>query len=478
MAALPSSAEELYELVCTLQREHQSTELELRATQRRSESLRKEIHEHQCTILTERGKRQDVLEKLAALRLASRRQQAEEEGAAKAAQNAVHTLCTEQEKFLQICRRRALSGSSAASEAQCTSAVKWRNGGSDAPSSVGEEGCREATVDDLAATRPIKDSADAREIGTISGKCTPLHSGAAVHALLLSLRSKLSTCLNAVTTSFDSQTTLQAKNKEAAVEFSAGNEQPEPMGMTSSTPPTAVAGNPQTWSDDGLSCYASVPECHSTPQVPPPPVQPTWPDKKHIAFAPEQSLQRFTPVPAANANRLVPCSAHWTSSLTSPKKDLDTRGGAGQAPTLSGVYVSATKFTVRVASRSSTLLAEAAALGAKRRRMLQVTTTASTASAAADSGKNVSVVSSPRPSAAHPRIDNAYDLLLKDRSTVCLRMDAAVTSSAEPRESDTTRFATPEAVSMCGPRVSGSGSSRPRRTVWTWTRDAAQGEKP
>ncbi|KPA84814.1 hypothetical protein ABB37_01293 [Leptomonas pyrrhocoris] len=486
MAALPSTAEELYELVCTLQREQQCTQLELRAIQRRSEGLKEAIQEHHDTVLAERRKRQDVSQQLAALRLTARRLKAQEEGAVCAAQSAVSALHAEQEELLQTCRRRALDGIANSSGAQHVNDIQESNGGSAADFSSRKEHRIEETGDGPAGSSSFMAPTYAFTSAVCSGKCTSMYSGAAIHALMSSLRAKLTDCLHAAATSHASCVSSTTQNSGgAAVELP--EEQPrqssqEALKEGSIPLPTSAADDPcaRNGSDDAL-CSASAAGPNCTPSLPSTSAPPTLTIKKHIEFAPTGSFHRVTPVPAANANRLTPCFNRGESSCPSAtRRTSDSRGGFGPIPIASGVNAGARKFTVRVASRSSTLLAEAAALGAKRRRTIQLTTAtpSKTATNAADSGRSNSLLNPPRQSAADPRTDDVCNPPPPPHPNAALfPPDAAATSSTEQQGSDTTRIAASAGLSVCGSRVCISGNSRPRRTVWTWTRDAAQ-ERP
>lgn len=456
MSASPTTAEELYELVCVLQRQQQATQLELRAVQQRSGQLRDAVKEHQVRIAEERARRRDLADKLAELRLSTRRLRALEDGAVCAARDALGELGEEQAALLRALHNRATLA------AGCTtSTLKCSDSGVSSDITVVQ---KDETQTDV--SRSEGRNHDVPTTPQMS-QYAPLYSGAATHAILWPLLAKLANCISA------------ASDENAVHQASRGTE-----ALLVSTEPSLTTlevshVNPLVTPEENES--AAIPsskepcahdEC------------PTAQPKKHIEFAADASISRVTPVPACNANRTLP-TARLTQgdAHTSAPRTRTTPPPAAATPTSTnpaGVARGTAKFTVRVASRSSTLVAEAAALGAKRQRSLSQ---AGPPQVKQRGGEALVSLRDAAPSVppslpARRLYGSCVDAAAADACTAaCPALppgsggvaSAACGAPALPRASNAEYAA-------AGPRVSvgGGGAAGPRRTVWVWSPDSTQ----
>lgn len=424
MAALVNTAEELYEVVCGLQQEQQTTQLELRAIQRRSESLKEKIKEHQDTIANERHKQQDASEKLKTLRFTARLKLAQKEGVALAAQDVMKTLHAEQLRLLHVCLDNVQRGSTSTSIAHGSNKTQLSSSSSD--SFLHKDTLQMDNAVSLANLFKEPDN--------------QLYTGVALHALLTILRKKLLKGVQAV------DATLKVRQSPESTYNAAS---------------TCSGPDPQQ----------QPPLLNATPSdqlfLPSPsPVPSALLSRKRIVFARASSFQRVTPVSASNVNRGVPQPSRRSVSYNGSQSEAGACGAPQGCITLAPTAGapaprSVTKFTVRVASRSSTLIAEAAALGAKRQRATQLTR---------DDAQPLSLA----PSAAHPCRDGSCGDPPGAVSGVPLSNERDTACPMEVHDGDVAWRCWTSGPLACGPRVSGSAGSGPRRTVWTWTRDTTE----
>ncbi|KAG5471055.1 hypothetical protein CUR178_02362 [Leishmania enriettii] len=441
------SAEELYGLVCALQKEQQLTQVELRAVQRRTDALRQELHRQQATVADEQARQEKLAENLAQGHAERRLAEAHARGAARASGDAARELRLERRAFVRKCHCYALSLEHAPTDA----------GLRDLPLTLSTCTSLSSSADELCSGTVSAETVSARRVAS-------LMSPAAVHRLLLLLKTKLTRCMEAGATTVHGP--LRAPPQVTPIAEGISSEQP--LGRNTPTKECAAATKgpavvasvlagicphrlPSPATTEGCVCDAADGQSSSR-------------EKKRIDFAPESCFERVTAVPAANVNRSTrqigptggstvacrsaaaapPCANTEADSDSIPPSDYLRNGPLPRTQRFGG------NFTVRVASRSAMLLAEAAALGAKRQRASEaarVTQSSPLKAARADDVEGVFACSTPHSASATPAL---APVCTKDRGCIVVPADLLSPLSAEARR---------------------NASSGPvRRTVWTWTR--------
>ncbi|GET91574.1 hypothetical protein, unknown function [Leishmania tarentolae] len=446
MSRPPGSAEELYELVCTLQKEQQLTQVDLRAVQRRIEALRQELHSQEEIIAEEEAKREELAAKRTHDHAERQLAEAHARGAARASADAAQELRSERQAFVQKCHDHVVSVGKGLADRRL----------SDFPAAPNKCTLLLAAADDSCSG-----SSSTVEVATSRG--ATLMPPAAVHQLLLLLRRKLTRCIEIGTTAGPAPLTAtpfvtptkKDNSSEQPFDDRPFTEQCAIAQVETTVMSPLVEKKPKQPSSISVTgvCVRGAAEGQISPR-----------ERKHIGFAPESSFERVTAVPAANVNRGTrkmwltagsPCAcdstaaapppAHVTAGGDNRPSNVARGTGSRPLPQRGGGH-----FTVRVASRSAALVAEAAALGAKRRR----------ASEAANATQ-----SSP-PKAA--RADGG-----KGASTCTATQDTSVAAafSTVYTNNDGRLLVPIDLLSPCSAQAGRNSSSGPgRRTVWTWTR--------
>ncbi|KAG5496291.1 hypothetical protein JKF63_02592 [Porcisia hertigi] len=434
MSHQPGSAEELYEFVCALQKEQHLTQVELRAVQRRTETLRQELHSQQLLETEEQTKQQEIVKKLVGSRSERWLAEAQARGAARASADAAQRLCLNRRAFVQKCHDYVLSVGKGRSDARLSDELRAPNNGTVLSCAGGELGV------DLSSTPTA-----------VTCRSASLMPAADVHRLLLLLRAKLERSLEMSTTALSvpllAPSPVVSMTEEGSREQRRDRHPSTEHGLTravTATPmsPDAAGASLQRPSSTSLT---EVGVCGTVKEMGSPR------ERKHIGFAPDSCFERVTAVSAANANR-------GTRETRPPETRADCPSSANprnrRPPDTQWCR---SNFTVRLASRSSTLVAEAAALGAKRQRASEAaksTQSSPTEAGREDADKGASISPAPQcTSVAAPSV------------SVC--------------PSDRSRFLAP--VDLVPPRFvkaptrnDRNGSSR--RTVWRWTTRAPNEE--
>ncbi|CAG9580365.1 hypothetical protein LMJF_32_2300 [Leishmania major strain Friedlin] len=451
MPGRPGSAEELYGLVCALQKQQQLTQVDLRAVQRRTEALRQELHCQEALIAEEQAKREELAAKHtpgdAELRLA----EAHARGAARASADAAQELRGARRAFLQKCHAQVLSVGKGPTDPR-------RSGAPVAPSNC----------------TPLSSAADESSSGSLSAvglgprREATLMPAAAVRQLLLLLREKLMRCIEVGSTAVPAP--FVVASVVAPATEGGSSEQPrdcrpsDEQGAaakvaTSVMSPLTAAKSPHGPPSKSVTdaCVRGAADDQSPPR-----------EKKRIGFAPECCFERVTAVPAANVNRgtretwltegapgacgstaVVPPAANVTLDGDNHPSNACLRNDSRPRTQRFDGH-----FTVRVASRSATLVAEAAAMGAKRQRASEAAIAAQSSppkAARADGDKGVSASRAPQGAGVAAAFPPAYT---SNRDRLVAPVDLLSPRSAEARRNGS----------------SGSG----RRTVWTWTRGTSR----
>ncbi|KAG5495543.1 hypothetical protein GH5_03206 [Leishmania sp. Ghana 2012 LV757] len=441
------SAEELYGLVCALQKEQQLTQVELRAVQRRTDALQQELHRQQTTVSDEQARQEELTEHLAQGYAERRLAEAHARGAARASDDAARELRLERRAFVRKCHCYALSLENAPTDA----------GLSDLPLALSTYTRLFSAEDESCSGTVSAETVGARRVAS-------LMSPAAVHRLLLLLKTKLTRCMEVGATTAPGP--IRAPLQVTPITEGTSNEQP--LGRITPAEQCAAA-------TVGPAVVASV-LAGICPHRPPSPSiatgsvcdaadgQSSSREKKRIGFAPVSCFERVTAVPAANVNRgtrqigptggsTLACSS---AAAAPPCANMEADGDSIPPPTylkngpLPRTQRFGGNFTVRVASRSAMLLAEAAALGAKRQRASEaarVTHSSPPKAARVDGVEGGFACSAPHNASATPALAPACT---KDRGCIVVPADLLLPLSAEAR------------------RNASSGPGR--RTVWTWTR--------
>ncbi|KAK7198149.1 hypothetical protein NESM_000771500 [Novymonas esmeraldas] len=396
MSRLPASAEELYELVCALQKEQQLTQVELRAVQRRTEAVQHDLQVQQARGAEEEAAQRESSATLSALAAECRLAEAHARGAARAVSDAADELRAARVAWVLQCRDAAAPSTPA-------SAV---------PRAHEQTGCPadplvQATVQDAAALR----------------------------RLLSSLAVRLTRCLD------DDGATAVSDAPVPTAEVAEVTSATQPMAaeLPAATPPLRPEPSREAPPPQPLTAAAALLQDSAGSS------------SKRIGFAPASRFARVTVVPAANVNR----SGGWRpDTVYSP---VCTGGSTNiTEPPLSSVcprtHRAGGAFTVRLATRSATLVAEAAALGAKRRRAAEAATANSSPPLPTTAAQMDAATAAAVPCAAGAA------------TTECQRTTGRLVASADllsAGSGSTTR------------RGGGSGGSR--RTVWTWTQGTSPG---
>ncbi|CAC9526090.1 hypothetical protein, unknown function [Leishmania infantum JPCM5] len=435
MPSQPGSAEELYGLVCALQKQQQLTQVDLRAVQRRTESLRQELHCQEALIAEERARREELAAKHTQGDAERRLAEAHARGAARATADAAQELRCARRAFLQKCHAHVLSIGKGPTDPR-------RPGAPVAP--------RSCTPFSSAADESCSGSLSA--VGAEPRREATLMPAAAVHQLLFVLREKLTRCIEVGAT--------EGSSSEQPRDCRPSDEQGAAVKAVTSVMSPLTAEKSPPWPPSKSvtdACVHGEADGRSSPR-----------EKKRIGFAPECCFERVTAVPAANVNRgtrktwltegapgacgsaaVVPPSANVTLDGDNHPSNACLRNGSRPRTQRGSGH-----FTVRVASRSATLVAEAAAVGAKRQRISEAATATQSSppkAARADGDKGVPASRAPQGASAAAAFSPAYS---NNRGRLVAPVDLLSPRSAEAR------------------RNGSSGSSR--RTVWTWTRGTSR----
>ncbi|CBZ29625.1 hypothetical protein, unknown function [Leishmania mexicana MHOM/GT/2001/U1103] len=447
MARQPGSAEELYELVCALQKEQQRTQADLRAVQRRTEALRQEVHCQEVLIAEEQARHEELAEKHTQGYVERRLAEAHARGAARASADAAQELRCARRAFVRKCHDHVLSVEKGPTDARLSGMPVARSN-STPISSAADESC----------------SGSLSAVGVEPRREATLMPAAAVHQLLLLLRTKLTWCIEVGATAVPAPHTVssavapttEGSSSEQPLDGRLSNEQCAAAKVATSVMPPLIAEKiphgppPKSMTD---VCVRGAADGQSSPR-----------EKKRIGFAPGCCFERVTAVAAANVNRgtrkmwltegppcvrgsaaVVPPPASVTADGDHHPSNAYLRNGS-----LPRKQHCSGHFTVRVASRSATLVAEAAALGAKRSRASEAANTTQSSprkAARTDGDKGVSACSAPQGTSVAAVFPPAYT---NNRDRLVAPVDLLSPRSAEARPN-------------------GSGGSG-RRTVWTWTR--------
>ncbi|KAG5470636.1 hypothetical protein LSCM1_01882 [Leishmania martiniquensis] len=448
MSREPGSAEELYGLVCALQKEQQLTQVELREVQQRTETLRRELH-HQEAIIAEEQARQEELAANLTLGHAERRlAEAHARGAVRASDDAARQLRSQRQAFVRKCHDYVCSLGRGPTEASLSGGPRALSM-HPIPSPAAGESC---------SAPPGAETANAHRDAS-------LMAPAAVNRLLLLLKEKLTRCVEVSATA--AHGSLQASLLVSPVTERSPREQPRGGAPPSTQGTAATAGaaamapriaytsphqplSPST----AVGCVYDAIDEQLSPR-----------EKKRIGFAPASCFERVTVVPAANVNRNTRqtqptegrTAACNTAAAAPPSADVvsDRDNRPSQTHLRNGSLPRTQRFrgnfAVRVASRSAMLVAEAAAVGAKRQRASEAARSIQFTppkAARADDVQEASACSAPQCASAAAVLAS---VCAKDRGRLVAPAELLSQRSAVAGQS--------------GNNVSG------RRTVWTWTRD-------
>nr|CAJ2479119.1 unnamed protein product [Leishmania braziliensis] len=453
MSHQPSSAEELYELVCALQKEQQLTHVDLRTVQRRTEALRQELQRQQELIAEEQARQEELAAKLTQGCVERRLAEAHARGVARASADAAQELCFERRAFVQKCHDYVLSVGKGPTDRGRFDLLLLPSKGTIL--STATDGSCSGTFTTAAVE---------------AGREASFLPAAAVHQLLLSLSKKLTRCIEvgatAVLAPLNVPSTVTLTTEERSREKPSDRRPSAVQWSTATVVATLMAARITTTNPHRPSSahvmegnVGSAADGQRSPH-----------EKKRIGFAPASCFERVTTVPAANVNRgtsqahpvegspstannaavVLPSANIATDCSNHPAHACLRSGSCPRTQRPSG------HFTVRLASRSATLVAEAAALGAKRQRSSEaakITQSSPPKAARADGDKGASTCTVPQCANVTAALAPTYT---NDRDHLVASVDLPLLRSAETQ---------------------GNGNSRSsRRSVWTWTRGTTYGD--
>lgn len=475
------TAGELYQLVCTLQQEQRLTQAELRAVQKRSEAAQQDVQQLEESIAAERERQDELVVCCATAREELRAAAAEAKGAARATVEAVAAVREARAALVRRCQKRVASCATRPAPSF--------------PTATAAPGAAESECDTAATARPgaaVPDEGRTCLHGWAPSAANDFLAPAVALELLTSLHAKLQRCLTELQPRASPASCPANRDGTSALTARATNSTCNDAADPNASPPTGCSlwpsprsTSPPALADGSVGSRSALTE------------EPTGtPERKRIGFAPEALFQRVTAVPASNFNR------------GGRRTRVDMRGASQPTPTpdpspppplhpprrseprvVCCVGATATRevvpeapaqpprpqprrgaaFTVRVASRSASLVAEAAALDLKRRRA---------AAEAAD-------VAVPGTARYEAQLEGGVGDL---RSSTVATSTAGCEATCSPLgggggAGGWPRFVAPVELAVesaaaaaaaggCGEERSSIAHAR-RRTVWTWSRSSA-----